>query len=106
MRSVESMPAELERNHRRVELAGVASNAVDGVTRLLTDVAKFGLTVRELYVLQDDCGDASIRMTLLIPSELDVANVRSRLTRVARSPSSRLASDGEDSCLQIGRAHV
>jgi len=43
MRSVESMPAELERNHRRVELAGVASDAVDGVTRLLTDVAKFGL---------------------------------------------------------------
>jgi hypothetical protein len=91
MRSVESMPAELERNHRRVELAGVASDAVDGVTRLLTDVAKFGLTVRELYVLQDDCGDASIRMTLLIPSELDVANVCSRLTRHVTINSLRLA---------------
>jgi hypothetical protein len=91
MRSVESMPAERERNHRRVELAGVASDAVDGVTRLLTDVAKFDLTVRELYVLQDDCGDASIRMTLVVPSELDVANVCSRLTRRVTINSLRLA---------------
>jgi hypothetical protein len=81
MRSAESTPAECERNHRRVELAGAVSDAVDGVTRLLTDVAKFGLAVRELHVFQRDCSGASIQVTLVVPSELDVANVCSRLRR-------------------------
>jgi len=83
------MPVECD--HHCVGLAGVVSDPVDGATRLLTDVAKLGLAVRELHVLQGDCGSASIQMTLVVPSELDVANVCSRFRRHVTVISLKLA---------------
>jgi hypothetical protein len=73
------VPAESEQNQRHVELAVVVSDAVDGAIRLLADVAKFDLCVRELHILKEGRGHASVRMALTLPAEVDAANVCSRL---------------------------
>jgi hypothetical protein len=86
-----TVAAESEQNPRHVELAAVVSDAVDGATRLLADVAKFGLGVRELHILNEACGDASVRMALTLPSEIDAANICSRLRRHVTVVSLELA---------------
>ena len=87
----QSRPTESEQDQRDVELAAVVSDAVDGATRLLADVAKLGLGVRELHILKEPRGDASVRMALTLPSEFDAANICSRLRRHVTVVSLELA---------------
>ena len=85
------MPAESEQDQRDVELSAVVSDAVDGATQLLADVAKFGLCVREMHILSEARGDAAVRMALTLPTGVDAANICSRLRRHVTVVSLELA---------------
>jgi hypothetical protein len=75
------VPAETERDQRDVAVTAVVSDPIDGAARLLADIAKFGLCVRELHVVSEPRGKASVRMTLAAPAGMDTRQICSRLSR-------------------------
>lgn len=66
---------------RQVMLSAEVADTFDGATRLLQDVQRFGLSIRNFHVESDDGHRATIRMTLIVAPDADGAQIRSRLSR-------------------------
>ncbi len=75
------MPNEFPRRQECFSLSAILSDAVDGVLRLLTDIAKFGFRILELHVVSEAGGEARVLMRIATPRGTDAANISSRLAR-------------------------
>lgn len=66
---------------RSLSIEAAVGDAIDASTRLLADIAKFGLALTELHVTHDSGGAGTLRMRLEAPDHLDLGSVASRLGR-------------------------
>lgn len=66
---------------QQLNVEGTVANAVDGATRLLGDVERFGFRVSALRLQANDDAAAKISMTIVIPAGSDPQQVLSRFMR-------------------------
>lgn len=64
-----------------LSVVGTVANAIDGTSRLLCDVERFGLRISALQLQADDGAHAKISMTILVPADSDPHQLLSRLMR-------------------------
>jgi hypothetical protein len=85
------MPNEPRSGQHCLALSAIVSDAVDGATRLLTEIAKVGLRVLETHVVGDWDGQQRLHMRIAAPMGTDIVNISSRLARHVCVISLRLA---------------
>ena len=72
---------DVEPSYRELSVVGSMDNAIDGTTRLLCDVQRFGFRLSSLSVQMLPGQRAEISMTIAVPAVSDPAQVLSRLAR-------------------------
>lgn len=70
-----------EPHFRELNVVGLMENAIDGTTRLLCDVERFGFRLSSLSVQMRQGPRAEISMTIAIPALSDPEQVLSRFAR-------------------------
>jgi hypothetical protein len=84
------MTVQVEPSYRELSVIGSMDNAIDGTTRLLCDVQRFGFRLSSLSVEMLEAERAEISMTIAVPAMSDPAHVLSRLARHTALLSLRL----------------
>jgi hypothetical protein len=80
----------IEPSYRELSVIGSMDNAIDGTTRLLCDVQRFGFRLSSLSVEMLQGARAEISMTIAVPAISDPVQVLSRLARHTTLLSLRL----------------